>query len=187
MTSAGDNRLWKILSSSWAIHNKWCKVRQDVVELPSGAVVDDYFVTVTTGIIFVFAVTIDGKVALVHEYQHGVQAMSVKFPAGTLDKEGEDILVAAKRELLEETGCSGGEWESLGSWQFDPGKSTAMTHVFLAKNVIPGSQVAFDITEEIEVEFCPLEEIRTKLKSGYINVLPCAAVGYIALDRLKCF
>lgn len=37
------------------------------------------------------------------EYREGAAKVMKGFPAGSLDKEGEDILAAAKRELLEET------------------------------------------------------------------------------------
>ncbi len=37
---------WKIISSQLAFDHRWYKVRQDVVCLPNGKIVDDYFVSV---------------------------------------------------------------------------------------------------------------------------------------------
>ena len=48
---------WKVLSTKLAFDNPWFKVRQDVVELPSGQVMDDYFMWENKEVVMAVAVT----------------------------------------------------------------------------------------------------------------------------------
>jgi hypothetical protein len=48
---------WKLLRSRFVLNNKWCQVRQDEIELPSGQIIDDFFVNVRPNIALVFATT----------------------------------------------------------------------------------------------------------------------------------
>ena len=58
--------------------------------------------------VVVFPVTEDGKIVLIFEEQPGTRP-ALGTVGGRVD-EGEDILDAAKRELLEETGYEASEW-----------------------------------------------------------------------------
>ena len=49
------------------------------------------------------------KVVLVRQFRYPIQRLLLELPAGKLDKEAEDQLEAAKRELSEETGLEAGE------------------------------------------------------------------------------
>ncbi|MFN6259131.1 MAG: NUDIX hydrolase, partial [Microcystis sp.] len=48
---------WQIIKSELVFHNRWCQVRQDVVKLSSGQVIDDYFVNIRPEIVLVVPVT----------------------------------------------------------------------------------------------------------------------------------
>eukprot|EP01031_Cornospumella_fuschlensis_P007767 gene7767-9609_t len=53
---------WKIISSKLVFENKWYNVKQDVVELPNGVVMDDYFVSVRDDVSIIFAISPEEEV-----------------------------------------------------------------------------------------------------------------------------
>jgi len=62
----------------------------------------------------------------------GSGASRFELPCGAPDRDGEDVLAAMKRELLEETGYASEEWHSLGSSTANTGRQNNRVHSFLA-------------------------------------------------------
>lgn len=73
----------------------------------------------------VILATIDGDVLLVEQYRVPLGRMCLELPAGLIGDDdghdGEDDLVAAGRELEEETGYRAGRLENLGEFYSSPG------------------------------------------------------------------
>jgi hypothetical protein len=63
---------WKQLRSRLVFDNQWCKVRQDEIQLPTGEIIDDFFVNVRPDIALVVPVTPQQEIVLVRQYRHGV-------------------------------------------------------------------------------------------------------------------
>ena len=84
-------------------------LRQEKVQLPSGAIVPEWFVLEFPEWINIIAITKDGDFVMEDQYRHALGETHYELPAGVVD-EGETPLEAAKRELTEETGYGGGEW-----------------------------------------------------------------------------
>jgi 8-oxo-dGTP pyrophosphatase MutT (NUDIX family) len=80
--------------------------------------------------VHVFAVTEQGRILILSEQQPGTEEY-VTPPGGRVD-EGEEPLVAAKRELLEETGFEATDWGLLGAWYMHP-KLEWVIWVFIAR------------------------------------------------------
>ena len=76
------------------------------MELPSGVVVENYFVRESRGFSVVCALTPDDQILLVRQYKHGIGEMVTELPAGMID-EGETPAACAARERTEETGYTG--------------------------------------------------------------------------------
>ena len=92
----------------------------------------DRFVIRHPGAVTVVPLHEDGTVTLVRQYRAAVDAMVLEIPAGTLDKDGEAPLDAARRELAEEAGLAAADWELLvGTWN-SPGVSDQHTAIYLA-------------------------------------------------------
>ena len=100
---------WKTLSSEYLIKRPWLTARRDKVQLPDGRILDEYYVLEYPTWVNVIAITKEGDMVLVRQYRHALGRTNFELVAGVLEK-GEDPLVAAQRELLEETGYSGGEF-----------------------------------------------------------------------------
>jgi len=78
-------------------------------------------------------------VILIKQYRHAVREFIWEIPAGTIDSQ-ESPMGCARRELIEETGYSAGEWHKLGEITPLPGYSDERIHIFLASNLKPAEQ-----------------------------------------------
>jgi ADP-ribose pyrophosphatase len=73
----------------------------------------DRYVVELPGAVMILAVDADEQVVVLRQYRHAVRSRLVELPAGILDVPGEDPVVAARRELREETSLvptAGGTW-----------------------------------------------------------------------------
>lgn len=176
-------RKWRILSSEYRIETKFLRLRADRVELPSGIVVEDYFVRESRGFCVVFATTPDQHVLLVKQYKHGIGEIVTELPAGMID-EGETPQACAARELAEETGYTGSAPELVRTFLADPTNATARFHLFLVRDAVRTREQQFDVTEEIDVELATVDEVRAMAFDGRIASGSQVAAALVALAHL---
>ncbi|HEX3468252.1 MAG TPA: NUDIX hydrolase [Candidatus Elarobacter sp.] len=158
-------------------------MRSDRIELPGGAIVEDYFVRESRGFSVVFAITPDDRVVLVRQYKHGVGEIVTELPAGMID-EDETPAACAIRELGEETGYTGAPPEPVRTFFADPTNATAHFHLFVVRDARPTRAQAFDVTEDIEVELAGIDEVRAMALDGRINAGSQVASVLVALAHL---
>lgn len=140
-------------------------VVKDKVELSNGLIRNREIVKHNGGVVILAEK--DNKILMVKQYRYAVGQALYELPAGKLDKENEDILSAAKRELLEETGHSAKDWKSLGFIFPTPGFCDEKLHLFYATNLTfdkPNPDEG-EIIEHFEVE---LNKVFEMIKSGEI-------------------
>jgi 8-oxo-dGTP pyrophosphatase MutT (NUDIX family) len=125
---------WRTLSSRTAYANPWIRVREDEVTRPDGTP-GTYGVVELRPAVFVVPVTEADEVVLVDLFRYTVGRWSLEVPAGGTD--GEEPAVAARRELLEETGLVADEWREIGRVDALNGVAAAPEHVFLARGLHP--------------------------------------------------
>ena len=94
---------WKTLETEYLIREPWLTARRDKVELPTGVVLNDYYVLEYPDWVNTIAITREGDFVLVRQYRHALGITSMELCAGVIEKD-ETPLEAAQRELLEETG-----------------------------------------------------------------------------------
>ncbi|MEA5510417.1 NUDIX hydrolase [Crocosphaera sp. UHCC 0190] len=176
---------WKILNSEFVINNQWCIVRQDKVELPNGAIIDDYFVNIRPEIALVMPITPNNEVVFVRQYRHGVKEILLELPAGAFEPQKETSITAAKRELEEETGYIAQELILMKTIYDNPVKDDNKIHIFLGLNVQKTGQINLDITEEIEVVLVPIKDVIDKIMSGEICVAGTIATIFMGLEFIK--
>ncbi len=173
MRSDEDMR-WTTLSSEYLFRRPWLTARRDRVLLPNGKINNEYYVLEYPTWINVIAITTDDKIILERQYRYAIGRVSCEIPAGVAEV-GETPLAAAQRELREETGYVGGEWEELMVVSPNPGSMNNYSHTFIARNVVPSGETSFDETEDLEVFLCSQEEVYEKLLNGeFIQVMMVA-------------
>ena len=165
---APDPRPWDVLSSDYLIRKPWLTVRQDRVRLPNGACIDDYNILEYPDWVNVIAVAVDGRVVLVRQYRHGIQAVYYEIPAGICDATDSDTERTARRELLEETGYGGGEWSLFSTLSANPATHSNRSHTYLAVGVTLMQEQELEETEDLRVHLASLEEVHHILSAGEI-------------------
>lgn len=83
------------------------------------------------GSVGVLPLTTDGRVVLVRQYRPAIGDCLLEIPAGLIDA-NEEPEIAARRELLEETGCEARRCDLIGTFWLSPGYSTEACHLFVA-------------------------------------------------------
>lgn len=108
-----------------------------------------------------------GKVALVRQFRYAYQEELLEIPAGKLER-GEDPMLAAKRELEEETGLIASELKPLFTLYPTPGYTNEKIYIYEASGVTLGKQ-HLDEGEFLNVVFLPVEEVARMIERGEIR------------------
>ena len=141
---------------------------EDTVELPDGATIS-YLRHAPTDDYAVCAIAVNDKQEMLcqREYSHPPGAVLWQLPGGG-GAAGEDILVAANRELSEESGFVGRRCTLLGSYYMDNRRSDMVQHVVLCTDIEerPGT---CDPEEFIESYWVPVDEVRRRIRDGSFN------------------
>lgn len=180
-----EDKKWKVLDSEYLIRRPWLTARKDKVRLPSGVVMDEYYVLEYPDWVNVIAITTDRKFLMERQYRHGLQWIGYEICAGVCEK-GETPLEAAQRELLEETGFGGGVWTPHMTISGNTSTMTNLTHCFVATGVERVSAPHQEATEDISIHLLTLEEVRGLLVNDQIRQSLMAAPlwKYFAEQRL---
>ena len=117
-----------------------------------------------SGVVAIVPVTRDGRVILVEQFRPPVGSQMIEIPAGIAGdiagQESESFEIAARRELEEETGYSGGDWRLLGVSPSSAGLTTELITFFAAMNVERTSSGGGVEHEQIVIHEVPLTELR---------------------------
>ena len=126
------------------------------------------------------AVDAKKRILLVRQYRLPAGQAMWELPAGRLDP-GEKPLQAAKRELIEETGCRARSWKKLASFYPSPGFLQEQMTIFLATGITQGEATPMD-DEKIECRWFSSVEIDRMLWSGKI-IDGKTMIGYLTWKR----
>jgi ADP-ribose pyrophosphatase len=179
-----DGAAWERLRSERLLETPYFALRSDKLRLPSGAVKDPYYVVERPDAAIIFPLTGEGEAVLVRQYRPPLERMELGLPAGLVE-ESEKPEAAARRELLEETGYSGGEWEPLGALASSPSLKDNWAYLFLARGVEEMAPPDPDEHELVETVRVPVGELLGLIRTGEIVSSSGVAAVMLALERLR--
>lgn len=162
---------------------RFLRVEQHAVQFADGTVIEDWPWLITPEFVNIVPILADGRILCFRQAKYAADGLTLGLPGGYLEP-GEDPLVAARRELLEETGCTALHWTALGSYVVDANRGNGRAHFFLATSVAWQQPKDADDLEELETVVLSVDEVRAALAAGEFKVLPWAACVALALLQL---
>ena len=157
---------WERLSSRIAHQNAYYHIREDTVVKPDGSK-GTYHVLHKSGAVGIVPMDDEHNIYLIGLHRYTTNEYSLEIPYGGDD--GENSLVAAKRELQEETGLTAGIWHKLGTVYPMNGISDEPNFVYLATGLQPAKD---DKTQEegiTKVAKYPYKEVLRMIKDNEIT------------------
>ena len=172
---------WRTLASKQVYDNPWIRVREDRVIRPDGepgiyGVV--HYKNIAVGVLPIE----EDHIYLVGQYRYPLQSYSWEIPEGGCP-EGEEPLLAARRELKEETGLEARRWRRLGEAYLSNSVADEYAVWFLATGLVPGDSRP-EGAERLSVRRVPLREALDMALGGEItDALSQLAIMSYALER----
>ena len=173
-----DPLAWEEVRTEHVLQDEWIDLRRSAWRLPDGSVWEPFYSYSRRDFVVIVASDTEGNYLCVRQFRHGIREVTTEFPAGGIEgKEGkefsgwddissEDTLLAAKRELLEETGYVSDEWKYLLTVPSNASLADNYAHLFVARNCRKVSGQELDETEFLNMVKLPAEKIEEMIANG---------------------
>ncbi|MCK5683250.1 NUDIX hydrolase [bacterium] len=158
---------WKTLTTETVLENNWIKVVHHDVINPSGneGIYDVvHFNGIAVGVI---PMDDEGNIVLVGQYRYAIDQYSWEIPEGG-GALGQDPLLAAKRELLEETGIKAKKYTQILEMHLSNSATDEYSVIYLAED-LSYHEAEPEETEELQIKKLPLDEVYNMVISGEIT------------------
>lgn len=155
------------VSGELVFDGRLLKVHRDEVRLPDGSHGMREYIR-HPGAVAVVPLFENGKVLLERQFRYPHRREFIEVPAGKLEP-NEPHLETAKRELLEETGYSAGEWTRLGVIHTAIAYTDEGIDLYLARKLHKQRDAQLDAGEFIETLILPFDEALAMVHDGRIT------------------
>lgn len=147
--------------------SRWVNLYLDTLRFPDGRVIDDYHVvTYDHQAVVALVENAAGDLLFVQLYRYTFDTVQWELPAGGIEA-GEDTLVAARRETLEETGWESGDHQLIYTYYPSNGSTNQVFHVVRCRAT--GLVGAFDRQEIDAVRWVPRAEVQQMIRAQAIQ------------------
>jgi len=177
-----ESNPWTTLSSKTIYENQWLSFREDQVINPAGG--EGIYGVASPKTVGVSAIPIDedGNIWLVEQYRYPLGKYTWEICSGGAEK-SENLLAAAQRELLEETGIRAEEWSTLAELDVSNSVTDAIGKIFIAQELSFAKARNEDL-EDIAVTKVAFDEALGMLEHNQISdVTSIVGLLKLALQR----
>jgi len=175
---------WERLATEIAYACRIFTIRRDRSRFSRDEAEHDFHVLESTDWVNIIPITSTQEVVLVRQFRHGIREHTLEIPGGMVDADDPSPLVAARREMIEESGYDSDHVVALGAIHPNPAIQNNFCHSFVAYDVERRHDTHFDTTEETEVVLVPLARIPELIRAGEItHALVVVAFHWLALSR----
>ena len=176
----------KTLSQEYKYRGKIVNLRVDDAELENGHVTKREVVEHPGGV-RIGALTDKNELLFVRQFRYPYQQVILETPAGKLEP-GEDAFEAGKRELKEETGATGRDFQFLGNMYPTPGYCGEIIRLYACR-VDGYGEMDPDDDEFLEVERIPLDKavqmvMDNEIPDGKTQILILKIAALVREDKI---
>lgn len=154
------------LDSAVVYDGNFLVVHKDHARLPDGSISTREYIT-HPGAVAILALLDNGNLVLERQFRYAPQQEFIELPAGKIDP-GEQPLVTAKRELLEETGYIALDWTHVTTAWPCIGYANERMEYYIARGLIHQGR-KLDQGEFLEVFELPLGDALQWVRQGKIS------------------
>ena len=157
----------KRLSRTTIYESRWVNLHLDRVQYPAGLIVDEYpLLDFEMEAVTTVVENSSDEILMIQAYRYTTDSIEWEIPAGGIE-EGESVLDAASREVLEETGYQIETPRLVYTYNPMNGLANKVFHVTKARALERTG--AMDLNEVKGCKWCSLAEIREMIASQTIR------------------
>ena len=175
---------WPILGSEVVGDYRIFTLRATRKRSPRTGIEATYYALDTQDWVNAVAVTPDARLVMVEQFRHATETVELELPGGMMNVGEKDPIIAACRELREETGYEGRDARVIGTCFANPAILTNRAYTVLVKDCVPKHELEWDAGEDIRIRLIPVSEIESLVRSGQIrHSVMLTALYYYSLAK----
>lgn len=191
-----ENLAWEEIRTEHIVQDEWIDFRRSAFRFPDGSEFEPYYSYSRRDYVVIVASDEEGKYLCVRQYRQGIREVTTEFPAGGIERRdgkeyggrkdpavAEEALLAAKRELKEETGYVSDEWKHLITVPSNATIADNYGHIFVARNCRRIGGQELDETEFLNVKRLTASEIEELIAAGKFQQAVHIMAWLLALRR----